>query len=73
MVTMYFNGEKVHLNQQINKVWGGANSGIDGGNDNGFGITDTPGGIKLQCEGHEVLYRNIWIKPIELSDPNTDF
>ncbi len=72
-VTMYFNGEKVHLNQQINKVWGGPNSGIDGGNDDGFGITDTPGGIKLQCEGHEVLYRNIWIKPIELSDPSTDF
>lgn len=73
MVSMYFNGIKVHNNVQITKVWGGANSGIDGGNDNGVGITDTPGGLKLQCEGHEVLYRNIWIKEVELEKPNTDF
>ncbi len=61
MVTMYFNGQKVHDNQPISQVWGGPNSGIDGGNDGGKGITDTPGGIKLQAEGHDVLYRNIWI------------
>lgn len=73
LVSMYFNGKKVHSNQKINKVWGGANSGLDGGNDGGKGITDTPGGIKLQCEGHEVLYRNIWIKPLELKEANTDF
>ncbi len=73
MVSMYFNGIKVHNNQQITKVWGGPNSGIDGGNDKGFGITDTPGGLKLQCEGHEVLYRNIWIKEVVLEKPNTDF
>ena len=59
MVTVYFNGEKVHVNQTINQVWGGPNSGIDGGNDGGKGITDRPGGLKLQAEGHEVLYRNI--------------
>ncbi len=63
MVTMYFNGKKVHDNQPISQVWGGPNSGIDGGNDGGKGITDTPGGIKLQAEGHDVLYRNIWIIP----------
>jgi len=32
MVTMYFNGKKVHKNQVINQVWGGPNSGIDGSN-----------------------------------------
>ncbi|GHB58287.1 3-keto-disaccharide hydrolase [Persicitalea jodogahamensis] len=63
MVTMYFNGKKVHDKQPISQVWGGPNSGIDGGNDGGKGITDTPGGIKLQAEGHDVLYRNIWILP----------
>ena len=47
--------------------------GIDGGNDDGFGITDSPGGIKLQAEGHAVLYRNIWIKELDLSQPDTDF
>ncbi|TWU41799.1 3-keto-disaccharide hydrolase [Novipirellula artificiosorum] len=74
LVTMYFNGNKVHENQPITRVWGGPNSGINGDNDDqGKGITDTPGGIKLQCEGHEVLYRNIWIKPMEYPSANTDF
>jgi hypothetical protein len=73
MVTMYFNGEKVHKNVEINQVWGGANSGVDGGNDKGKGITDTPQGLKLQCEGHDVRYRNAWIKELELKEANTDF
>src|SRR3954465_8621643 len=42
LVTMYFNGQKVHKNQVINQVWGGAASGVDGGNDGGKGITDSP-------------------------------
>lgn len=73
LVTLYFNGQKVHVNQPINQVWGGPNSGIDGGNDGGKGITDTPGGIKLQAEGHDVLYRNIWIKTLDLTEADTDF
>lgn len=73
MVTIYLNGQKAHTNQAISQVWGGPNSGIDGGNDGGKGVTDTPGGLKLQGEGHDVLYRNIWIKPLELKQANTDF
>lgn len=73
MVSMYFNGQKVHKNINIQQVWGGPRSGIDGGNDGGKGITDIPGGLKLQAEGHDVRYRNIWIKELELTDPNTDF
>ena len=73
IVSMFFNGIKVHTNQTINQVWGGKNSGIDGGNNGGKGITDTPGGLKLQCEGHEVLYRNIWIKELGLTEAETDF
>lgn len=73
MLTMYFNGKKVHDNQSINQVWGGPNSGIDGGNDGGKGITDTPGGLKLQAEGHDVLYRNIWIKKLDLVKADTSF
>ncbi|MCE9552603.1 MAG: DUF1080 domain-containing protein [Planctomycetes bacterium] len=73
MVSMFFNGTKVLTNQTINQVWGGANSGIDGGNDGGKGIIDTPGGIKFQCEGHEVLYRNVWIKELDLAKADTDF
>jgi len=72
-LTMYFNGQKVHLNQEISQVWGGPNSGVDGGNDGGKGITDTPQGLKLQDEGHDVRYRNIWILPLDLKSPDTDF
>ena len=73
MVTMYFNGEKVHHNQPIEKVWGGPNSGMDGGNDGGKGITDVPGGLKLQAEGHDVRYRNAWIQELSLDKADTDF
>ena len=73
LVTMYFNGQKVHTNQVINQVWGGPNSGVDGGNDGGAGITDSPQGLKLQCEGHDVRYRNGWIKELNLEKADTDF
>jgi len=73
LVTVYFNGHKVHTNVRINQVWGGKNSGLDGGNDGGKGITDRPGGIKLQAEGHPVLYRNIWIEELDLVEADTDF
>ena len=73
LVSMFFNGEKVHRNVAINQVWGGPNSGLDGGNDGGKGITDTPGGLKLQNEGHDVRYRNAWIKELDLKEADTDF
>ena len=73
LATVYFNGKKVHLNVAINQVVGGPNSGVDGGNDDGKGITDSPQGLKLQCEGHDVRYRNIWIKELDLKEPKTDF
>jgi hypothetical protein len=72
MVSMFFNGKKVHVNQEINKVWGGPNSGVDGGNDGGKGITDSKQGLKLQCEGHDVRYRNTWIKDLDLTVADTD-
>lgn len=73
LVTVYLNGQKIHTNQEISQVYGGPNSGIDGGNDEGRGITDTPGGLKLQAEGHDVRYRNIWVLPLDLQEANTDF
>ena len=53
LTTIYLNGQRVHTNVRINQVWGGPFSGVDGGNDDGKGITDTPQGLKLQCEGHD--------------------
>ena len=73
LVTLYFNGQKAYTNVGINQVWGGPNSGIDGGNDEGKGITDSPQGLKLQAEGHPVLYRNIWIRELDLHEADTDF
>jgi len=73
LATVYFNGVKAHVNHSIAQVWGGPNSGLDGGNDKGKGITDRPGGLKLQAEGHDVLYRNIWIKPMDFVKADTDF
>jgi hypothetical protein len=73
MVTMYFNGTKVHENQPINQVWGGVCSAMDGGNDGGKGVTDAPGGLKLQAEGHDVRYRNIWIMEKDFAAPDTNF
>ena len=73
LVTLYFNGVKVHTNIPIEKVWGGPFSGIDGGNDNGYGVTDLPGGLKLQAEGHDIRYRNIWIQELDLDVADTDF
>ncbi|MHA7131878.1 3-keto-disaccharide hydrolase [Algoriphagus namhaensis] len=71
--TVYFNGVKIHEDKEINQVWGGPFSGLDGGNDGGKGITDTPGGLKLQAEGYNVLYKNVWIKEMKLKAPDTDF
>ncbi|SFB45480.1 3-keto-disaccharide hydrolase [Algoriphagus aquimarinus] len=71
--TVYLNGVKIHEDKEIQQVWGGPNSGLDGGNDGGKGITDTPGGLKLQAEGHDVYYRNIWIKKLDLDGKSTDF
>jgi hypothetical protein len=71
--TIYFNGVKIHEDKEIDQVWGGPFSGLDGGNDGGKGITDRPGGIKLQAEGHQVLYRNIWIKELNLKNQSTNF
>lgn len=73
LVTMYFNGQKVHTNFPINQVWGGANSGVDGGNNGGRGITDTAQGLKLQAEGHDIRYRNAWIQELDLKKPDTNF
>ena len=36
-------------------------------------ITDTPGGLKLQCEGSDIRFRNTWIKELDLKDAETDF
>ncbi|MEM7559426.1 MAG: DUF1080 domain-containing protein, partial [Planctomycetota bacterium] len=31
------------------------------------------GGLKLQDEGHDVRYRNIWIQETDFAEADTDF
>ena len=73
MLTMYFNGKKVHAEPDDQPGLGRAQLGHRRRKRWGQGITDTPGGLKLQCEGHDILYRNIWIKELDLTEANTDF
>jgi hypothetical protein len=58
-------------------VWRGGSgrwySHVDGGKGGGKGITDKPGGSKFQWEGHDVRYRDIRIKELDLEDKDTDF
>ena len=37
------------------------------------GLTDTPQGFTLQCEGHDVRYRNAWIKELDPKEAETGF
>jgi hypothetical protein len=36
-------------------------------------VTNSPGGIKLQAEGHDVFFRNIWIKEMDIKQNKIDF
>lgn len=35
--------------------------------------TGIPKGLKLQCEGHGLRYRNTWNKELDLKEAETDF
>lgn len=47
--TVWWNGIKVHDNAEVKK----ANGGVK--------VTSIPGGLKLQEQGEDVRYRNLWI------------
>eukprot|EP01034_Spumella_vulgaris_P001457 gene1457-1925_t len=61
-VTIYFNGIKVHGNQLIQQVWGGANSGLDGGDDGAGGGVMNPklaGRAELGHSGERKAERSV--------------
>lgn len=64
-LTMHWNGTKVHTNRET-------------ANEHAVGISsdplsDGPKGFKLQSEGHDVRFRNVWIKELDLTTADTDF
>jgi hypothetical protein len=69
----------IRVISKINTKWTGESRAVKSGAWGAcFGkwyksLTDHSGSIKLQCEGHDVRYRNIWIKELDLGDEGTDF
>jgi hypothetical protein len=63
-VTLYWNGKLVHLDKET------ANEHAVGVSSDS--LTDTPKGLKLQSEGHDVRFRNVWLKELDLKAPSTN-
>lgn len=53
--TVFHNGVLIHDNAEIAKPTGGQHQPE----------ADTPGPLYLQEHGHEVMYRNIWVRPLK--------
>jgi hypothetical protein len=67
-ITIYWNGKRVHNNVKSNAPSAGRR------NHSGEEYKDPKDyGLKLQNEGRDVRYRNIWIKPLDIKDTKTDF
>ncbi|MDB5048589.1 MAG: hypothetical protein JWO30_1660 [Fibrobacteres bacterium] len=66
-MSVWWNGVQTHNNRKVNA----AASGLS--NHSGEEHADTTVyGLKLQSEGRDVRYRNIWIRKLNLADPQTN-
>jgi hypothetical protein len=63
-LTLYWNGKLTHRDKETANEHG---PGVSGDS-----LVDAPKGLKLQSEGHDVRFRNVWIKELDLAVPNTD-
>ncbi len=63
-LTLYWNGKLVHRDKETANEH---NTGVSSDS-----LTDVPHGLKLQSEGHDVRFRNVWIKELVLTQPSTD-
>jgi hypothetical protein len=67
-MSVWWNGVQVHNNRKVNAAASGlSNHSGEEFNDN------TVYGLKLQSEGRDVRYRNIWIKKLTIAEPQTNF
>jgi hypothetical protein len=63
-LTLYWNGKLVHRDKETANEH---NVGVSSDS-----LTDAARGLKLQSEGHDVRFRNVWLKPLDLAAPSTD-
>ena len=67
-MSVWWNGVQSHNNRVVHA----AASGLS--NHSGEEFSDpTVYGLKLQSEGRDVRFRNIWIKKLTITDPQTNF
>ncbi|MDB5104161.1 MAG: hypothetical protein JWP91_1850 [Fibrobacteres bacterium] len=68
-VSMWWNGVQVHNNRDAKAPA----TGIDPSKHSGEELNPTLYGLKLQSEGRDVRFRNIWIKDLSIQDAQTNF
>jgi Domain of Unknown Function (DUF1080) len=68
-LSVWWNGKLVHDNVATTAPA----TGIDPNTHSGEPLNETLYGVKLQSEGRDVRFRNIWIKPLRIADPQTRF
>ena len=68
-ISMWWNGVQVHNNREAH----GTATGLDPSKHSGEELTPTLYGLKLQSEGRDVRFRNIWVKDLDIADAQTNF
>jgi hypothetical protein len=68
-ISMWWNGVLVH----DNRIAYGTATGTGSSTHSGEELGPAAHGLKLQSEGRDVRFRNIWIKELTIADPQTNF
>jgi hypothetical protein len=68
-MSIWWNGVLVHNNRLAH----GTATGTGSGSHSGEELNATLYGLKLQSEGRDVRFRNIWIKDLTITDAQTNF
>lgn len=68
-ISVWWNGRLVHVNRDAKAPA----TGIAPGKHSGEELDPTLYGLKLQSEGRDVRFRNIWIKDLIIAEPQTVF
>jgi hypothetical protein len=67
-ISVWWNGVQVHDNRLLNA--GASGLANHSGEEH---LDQAVYGLKLQSEGRDVRFRNIWIKELKIAEPETNF